>query len=114
MHENNKWNIPVERMQGITSRLIGEGWLELTSHHIENTTPEQLAHNAEYDKELINEFVKELKKAFRKMTGKVLKLKTVRTDRNIEKIGGLRADRSWTPDSCIGRYLIRDMVCLSL
>jgi hypothetical protein len=111
VHTNNKWNIPVERMSSITSRLVGEGYLELTAHHYEVTTPEQLAHSVEFDKDIIKEFVKELKKSFRKLTSKTLELKEVKVDRTIEKVSGLRADRSWTNDSPIGRYLVRDTMC---
>jgi hypothetical protein len=105
---SHKWNIPVDRIEGITYRQIGVDGLELTSHHYEIGTIEQLTMAREGGQDFIRAFVKELKKEFKKLTHKTLELKVVKPDCSVEKVGGMRAHIAWSPDSNIGKYLVRD------
>ena len=105
---SHKWNTPVDKIEGLTSRLIGEDNLELTSHHYEVGTVEQLSLAKDDGHKFIREFVKELKKEFKKLAHKTLDLKEIKDDVSFEKVGGIRASMSWSPDSNIGRYLVRD------
>jgi hypothetical protein len=112
----HRWNLPVEQVRGLTARLIGEGYLELTYHHLEVTTVEGLARLEDFGKEFLKETEKELKKRFKKITGKALKLKKVKDDRSFEKASRVQADTSWMLSSNrhgygarpVGRYLVRD------
>ena len=106
--ETHKWNIPVDRIEGITSRLIGEDNIELTSHHYEIGTIQQLKDGEQTGRDFLKVFVKELKKEFKKVAHKTLELKQVKADCSFEKVGGLRAHIAWSPDSNIGKYLVRD------
>jgi hypothetical protein len=111
-----KWNIPAEKISGLTYRLVGENHLELTYHHYEVTTVEGLAHMDDDGKSFVKEVVKELKKRFRKRTGKALDLKEIKYDRSLEKVSRMQADTSWMVGSSrygyqqhpAGRYLVRD------
>lgn len=110
------WNVPVEQLKGITARLIGEGNLEITYHRFEVATIEGMAHRQDDGKKFLDMVVKEVKKKFRKFTGKTLDLKKVREDQAIDKYSRLQADTSWMLGSSrygygsrpVGRYLVRD------
>jgi hypothetical protein len=112
----HRWNTPVEQVRGLTARLIGEGNLEITYHHVEVTTVEGLARLEEFGKDFLKETEKELKKRFKKLTGKALKLKKIKEDRSFEKQSRVQADTSWMLGSSrhgygnrpVGRYLVRD------
>jgi len=112
----HRWNLPVEQIRGLTARLIGEGNLELTYHHMETTTVEGLARLEEFGKSFLQETEKELKRRFKKITGKALKLKKIKEDRSFEKASRVQADTSWMLGSSrygygarpVGRYLVRD------
>jgi hypothetical protein len=116
VHGGHGWNLPVEHVKGLTARLIGEENLELTYHHIETATVEDLARMEQTGKEFLGEAEKELKKRFKKLTGKALKLKKVKEDRGIDKASRIQAETSWMVGSSrhgfggrpYGRYLVRD------
>lgn len=118
-HEQNGkhgWNMPVQEMKGVTGRLLGEGCLEITYHRFEVCTIEGLARNEDNGKQFIGSVVKELKKRFKKITGKPLKLDKIREDQAIDKYSRLQADTSWMLGSSrygygsrpVGRYLVRN------
>lgn len=108
------WNLPVEQINGVTMRFVSEGLMELTYHRYEVCTVEGLARDEK--SKFLGEVVKELKKRFKKYTGKALTLSKVREDRAIDKHSRLQADNSWMLGSSrygygarpIGRYLVRD------
>ena len=110
------WNLPAEQIKGITARLLGEGYLEITYHRYEVATIEGMARREEDGKKFIQSVVKEVKKKFRKYTGKALKLSKVREDQAIDKVSKIQADTSWMLGSSrygygarpVGRYLVRD------
>ena len=110
------WNVPVEQLKGITSRFDGSGQLEVTYHRYEVGTIEGMAHRKEDGKKFLDIVVKELKKKFKKHTGKVLELKKIRDDQAIDKQSRLQADTAWMLGSSrygygsrpVGRYLVRD------
>jgi hypothetical protein len=114
--QQNRWNLPVEHIQGLTARLIGEGYLELTYHRYEVTTVEGLTRLEDRGKDFMKEVLKELKKNFKKYTGKSLTLKEIKSDRGIDKASRIQADSSWMLGSSryghgarpVGRYLVRD------
>lgn len=116
VHTNNKWNLPVEQISGMTMRLLGEGHLELTYHHYEVTTVEGLARAELEGKKFVEEVVKILKKEFKKITGEALDLKKVKDGQVIDKVSRIQADSSWMLGSSrygygnrpVGRYLVRD------
>lgn len=115
-HAHHGWNLPVQEMKGVTSRYLGEGNLEITYHRFEVCTIEGLARNEDNGKKFIEGIVKELKKRFRKVTKKALKLKKIREDQAIDKYSRLQADTSWMLGSSrygygarpVGRYLVRN------
>lgn len=110
------WNLPIQEMKGVTARLLGEGCLEITYHRFEVCTIEGLARREDDGKKFLQNIVKEVKKRFKKYTGKALTLKKVREDQNIDKHSRLQADTSWMLGSSryghgarpVGRYLVRD------
>ena len=112
----HKWNIPVEQVKGLTARLLGGEHLEITYHHMETTTVEGLSRLEDFGKDFLKETEKELKKRFKKLTGKALKLKKIKEDRSFEKASRVQADTSWMLGSSrhgygqrpVGRYLVRD------
>lgn len=112
----HRWNLPVEQIRGLTARFIGEGSLEITYHHMETTTVEGLARLEEFGKSFLLETERELKKRFKKLTGKALTLKKIKEDRSFEKASLVQADTSWMLGSSrygygarpTGRFLVRD------
>jgi hypothetical protein len=112
----HSWNMPVENLKGITSRIIGDGNLEMTYHRFEVCTIEGLAHREDDGKKFLDIVAKELKKRFKKYTGKTLELKKIRDDQGLEKYSRLQADTSWMLGSSrygygarpVGRYLVRN------
>lgn len=112
----HSWNVPVEQLKGITFRFDGSGQLEMTYHRFEVATIEGMAHKADDGKKFLDTVVKELKKKFRKYTGKALELKKIREDQAIDKYSRVQADTSWMLGSSrygygsrpVGRYLVRD------
>lgn len=110
------WNKPVQEMNGCTMRFLAEGHLEITYHRFEVCTVEGLARGDNNGPKFLKDVVKELKKSFRKKTGKALKLEKVREDQAIEKYSRIQADTSWMLGSSrygygarpVGRYLVRD------
>jgi len=119
VHGGHTWNTPVEQIQGITMRMLGESQVELTYHHYEVTTIEGINRADDNGKEFLDAVVKQLKSRFKRETGTALTLKPVKSDRNLEKVSRLSAESSWMLGSNryghgarpVGRYLIRD-VCL--
>lgn len=112
----HRWNTPVEQIRGLTARFMGEGHLEITYHHMETTTVDGLAQLEEFGKSFLKEVEKELKKRFKKLTGKALKLKKTREDRSIEQSSRVQAEttsgygmgRYGYGGRPYGRFLIRD------
>lgn len=110
-HTPGKWNNPVEKIEGTTMRLIGEDELEITYHHYEITTLEQLGQSKADGTKFVESFVKELKKEFLLKTGKELKLKKIKDDTSVDKHGRIYADVSNAfagRNSAVSRYLVRD------
>jgi hypothetical protein len=110
-HTPNRWNKPVEQINGCTLRILTENELQLTYHHYEVTTLEELAHMKSEGPKFVESLVKELKKEFLEKTGKELKFKKVNEDSSVEKHGRIYADVSYAfggRNSSVARYLIRD------
>jgi hypothetical protein len=107
----NRWNKPVEQINGCTLRILNENELELVYHHYEVTTLDELARTKSDGPQFVESLVKELKKEFSNKTGESLKLKKVKEDSSIEKHGRVYADVSYAfggRNSAVARYLIRD------
>lgn len=110
------WNKPAQEINGVTMRLLGNGALELTYHRYEVTTVEGLSRGVEDGPKFLKGVVKELKKRFRKNTGKALKLDKLKEDQAIDKHSRIQADTSWMLGSSrygygsrpVGRFLVRD------
>jgi len=110
------WNRAIEEMKGVTCRLIGREHLELTYHRFVMSTVEDLARMEDDGKKFLKEVEKELKKRFKKLTSKELKMKIIKTDRGYDKYSRMQADNSWMVGSSrygggqhpIARYLIKD------
>ena len=109
-----KWNKLAENIKGITIRLVGNDRIELTYHRYEVTTVEGLARLENTGKDFIKEVVKELKKQFKKLTGKALELKELNYDKSLEKVSQLQGERTWLlgggpyGQRPVGRYLVRE------
>lgn len=110
------WNKPVQQLDGVTMRFLGQNCLELTYHRFEVSTVEGLARRDDDGPKFLQNVAKELKKRFRKKIGKTLKLEKVRLDQAIDKQSRVQADTSWQLGSSrygygarpVGRYLVRD------
>lgn len=117
-HSNTSWSLPVQEIQGATLRLAGNEHLQFTYHHYEVTTVEGLARmNLTKDgQRAIDELMKNLKKEFKKTTGKTLTVKKVKEDQALDKTSRIQADNSWMLGSNrngygsrpMARYLVRD------
>jgi len=115
LHGGTAWNKPVQELEGVTMRLMNNEYLSLTHHRYETTTHEGLSHLPD-GSDVLRELSKELKKGFKNYTGKALKLKEVKSDRNFENHQVVQADTSWMMGSSrygyggrgLSRYLIRD------
>jgi hypothetical protein len=122
-NSHSGWNMLSDKVKGVTMKLttppLGENMLELTFHRYEVTTVEGLARLEDDGKKFLTEVVKDLKKRFKKHTGKALKLtKLEEGDPIYDKISRLESDTSWMLGSNrygygarpVGRYLIRNTV----
>jgi hypothetical protein len=87
------WNKPVNDLDGITFRMAGSD-IEITYHRYEVTTREGLVRGEGQGFKFIDEVEKELKKKFKELTKKVLKLKKINENEGIEKTSMLQSDRS--------------------
>lgn len=111
-----RWNLMAEHINGVTMRLFGNDCVELTYHRYEVTTVEGLARAEQEGVKFLQSVVKELKKRFRKNTGKHLKLEKVKADKGIDKVSRISAETSWMLGSSrygfgsrpVGRYLVKD------
>lgn len=118
LHAGTGWNQSVNEVQGVTLRFLGEEHISLCYHHIETATVEQLARMnlTEDGQRFLKEVEKELKKKFKKYTGKTLKLKQVKKDQSVERYGRVTAETSWMLGSNrngygnrpVGRYVVVD------
>ena len=115
----HRWNALAEKIKGFTSRFVGNEHIEFTYHHYEVTNVEGLARMEDDGKDFVKEAVKELKKIFKKKTGKALELKELKYDRTLEKHSQLQGERdgfiggSAYGRGSMGRYLVRDSVTYS-
>ena len=111
-----RWNLAADHINGCTMRLFGEDCIELTYHRYEVTTIEGLARIDLDGAKFLQSVVKELKKYFRKNTGKHLKLEKVKSDKGIDKVSRVSAETSWMLGGTryghgsrpVGRYLVKD------
>ena len=115
----NTWNLPVEHMKGVTVRIRDGQLLEVTYHRYEVTTVEGLARLGDDGKKFIKDVTKEIKKRFKKYTGKSLTLKEHESPNPaFEKHSRLTAETSWLLGSSryghgarpVGRYLVKDII----
>ena len=99
-------------------RIVGEGHITLTYHHIEVCTIDEIKGKEAQGYDFIKEVLKELKKGFKGYTKKALKMKEIKDKRieSIEKMSRVQADASWLLGSSrygygarpVGRYLMRE------
>jgi hypothetical protein len=113
------WNKPIQELEGIKMRLIGENHLQIVYNRYEVCSLYELQRDdiSEKGPEFIKEVVKQLKKGFKDYTKKTLNIKEVKKDRSYEKAGVFMAP-SGPLDSGLGhrgygnrahgRFLIRD------
>lgn len=106
--------IVAEMIKGITLKFVNNEFLCLTYHRYEVGTTDTLARNKDEANTFLKDIEKELKKSFKKLTKKALKLKKEKEDQVIDKISMGQADTSWMVGSSkldrnrTGRYLVRD------
>lgn len=115
------WNLPAEKISGVTMKLAGDN-LTLFYHHYEISTISDLPFIKDDGIKFLKGIEKELKKKFRSITGKTLKLKKIQDDQIVDKQSRLQADTSWQVGSswhgyhgnpkC--RFLIRDSITFEI
>lgn len=86
------WSKPVQELQGITMRRSGNEMVELSYHKIHIGLPQSLAENENDQKKFLDELVSELKKRFKKLSGKALELKKVSENTNVQKYSHVFAE----------------------
>ncbi len=117
----HKWNLPTDKMNAMDLKLVDEDHLTIRYYRVEVGTVETIKRSSEDGQKFVKEIEKELKKRFKKLTGKVLKLKKIKDDQDIEKMSRLQADSSWMLSSSrygygarpVGRFLVKDIALYS-
>lgn len=116
------WNLPVQQMESILLKQVGDETFAITFYRVETGTQESMARIGDEGKKIIKEVEKELKKRFKKMTGKTLELKKVKEeDSNFEKMSRLSGETSWMLGSSrygygsrpVGRFAVKDTIIYS-
>lgn len=82
---NHPWSKPVQELAGITMRRSGNELVELSYHKIIIGLPREVAPAEEEAKKFLDEIASELKKRFKKLSGKPLELKKVGENTNTQK-----------------------------
>jgi len=109
------WNRLITDLEGLKMTILPDEMIEITFMRYEMTTPQLLALMERDGSEFFREFEKELKKGFKDITKKTLKLKKKEEDVNYEKVSRMNAETSQFrgadhPPSydLSGKYLIRE------
>lgn len=117
----HQWNLPADKLNSMDLRLVDDQHLTIRYYRVEVGTVETVRRSSEDGQKFVKEIEKELKKRFKKMTGKVLKLKKVKDDQDLEKMSRLQSDTSWMLGSSrygygarpVGRFLVKDSALYS-
>jgi hypothetical protein len=88
------WNRLIEDVNGVTMRKLGDDKIELTYHKIELGTPEVVIRHQEVADKFMDEVVKGLKKHYKLLGKKTLKLKKVGDDKDVQKYSRYQAESS--------------------
>ncbi len=88
-NHDHAWNRPVEKLNGITLKLLNDEQLLLTYHFYEVGSQQDARRKEDEGKIFLKNTVKELKKRFKKITGKALKMKKIQEDASIEAVNRL-------------------------
>jgi len=97
------WNRLVTDLNGL-NMVMDNDVMVVTYLRYEFTTPEMLAVMEAQGSDFFKEFESEMKKRFKKMTKKTLKLKKKNDSVNYEKVSRMMADTSWSFGS--GRHTV--------
>jgi len=95
MYGKHGWNLPIQKLDGCTMKLLNDKEMVLTYHRVESGTIEDVSYRKDEGKEILKEVEKELKKRFKKHTKKALKMKKIRDDHDVEQMSRIQADTSW-------------------
>lgn len=114
----HQWNLAIDKLDGVTIKLLDDENFSLTYYRVETGTVETLARGSNEGLAFLKEIEKDLKKRFKKLTGKTLDLKKVKEDHNLEKISRLSGETSWMLGSSkygygarpVGRFAVRDTI----
>jgi hypothetical protein len=125
MHAKDmRWNVLLEKMQGVSTRFIGDDKFEICYLHYEVATLDDLARAEiqEDGKKFVKEFLGEIKKQFKEITGKTLSAKEKSFDINHEKVSRLSAETSYLVSASsrgwghhpVGKFLVRESMILEV
>lgn len=102
------WNRPIEDLNGCALKLLAPGFVEIVHTRYVVCNPYQMDIKEKSGaKEFLDEVARELKKHFRKVAKKTLKMKKHREDQDVQLYSKLSPD-AWgsTYGTMVGRYTI--------
>lgn len=120
VHSNSSWNTPVHDIEGLTLRYLGENRIQVTRHHYVVGTVESVKREMEDGRtsnKFLNDVMREMKRIFKKNTGKALKVEKVgEMDRKLDKTHRVSAEQSFLLSANkygygqrpVGKYLFKD------
>ena len=93
-HDMNQhgWTKLVEELNGVTLRRFGTDMFEMSYHKIYTGSPQDIDNHDRESKKFLDSVMGDLKKRFKKLSGKTLGLKKVKENRTIEKYSRLYAE----------------------
>lgn len=105
------WNQIVEELKGVTLRRLGTDGFELTYHRYFTGHPQDAQNFEKESKKFLDDVVKELKKHFKKLSGKVLEISKKDEKSTLDKTARLYADSqslygSTVYGGVIGKFLL--------
>jgi hypothetical protein len=121
-NSTHTWNKALADVEGVTMKAVGDT-VSLVAHKIVTGTVETIQKDeGPRGKAFLKEVEKELKKRFKKMTGKDLELKKIKEEQQVEKYSVLQADTSWMVGSSrngyhgnpICKFIVRDFITYQL
>lgn len=89
---SHPWSKPVQELEGITMRRSGNEHVQLSYHKIVTGLPHAVAEAEKDSGKFLDEIVSELKKRFKKLSGKPLELKKVSESNNTQKYSRVFAE----------------------
>lgn len=86
------WNVLVEELKGVTMRRQGTDQFSVSYHKYFTGSPQDADTYEREANKFLDGVLKELKKHFKKLSGKVLEVKKLDENRTVDKYGRLTAD----------------------